>query len=102
MEEFINEASSSGLLGNMPSTAERNGDFSSLLTATGNANIGTDVLGRPILNQAIYDPATTRTVSGNVVRDMFPGNVIPPAGSIRWSEGCRADSSANLSEPGGQ
>jgi len=77
MEEFINEASSSGLLGNMPTIAERMGDFSALLTATGNSVIGTDALGRPILNQAIYDPATTRTVNGNVVRDMFPNNVIP-------------------------
>jgi len=77
MEEFINEASSSGLLGNMPTIAERMGDFSALLTATGNSVIGTDALGRPILNQAIYDPATTRTVNGNVVRDMFPNNLIP-------------------------
>jgi len=77
MEEFINEASSSGLLGNMPTVAERNGDFSALLSSTGNTVIGTDSLGRSILNQAIYDPATTRTVNGNVVRDMFPNNVIP-------------------------
>jgi hypothetical protein len=77
MEEFINEASSSGLLGNMPTVAERNGDFSALLSATGNKVIGTDALGRPIYNQAIYDPATTRTVNGEVVRDMFPNNVIP-------------------------
>jgi hypothetical protein len=79
MEEFINEASSSGLLGNMPTTAERNGDFSALLAATGNSVIGTDALGRPIYNQGIYDPSTTRTVSGNIVRDMFPNNVIPPS-----------------------
>src|SRR6202007_3217038 len=26
----------------------------------------------------IYDPATTRMVNGKVVRDQFPGNVIPP------------------------
>jgi hypothetical protein len=77
MEEFLNEASSSGLLGNMPTVAERNGDFSALLAVTGNKSLGTDALGRTILNQAIYDPATTRVVNGQVVRDMFPNNIIP-------------------------
>jgi hypothetical protein len=27
----------------------------------------------------IYDPATTRTINGKVVRDQFPGNIIPTA-----------------------
>ena len=36
-----------------------------------------DPLGRPIMENAIYDPRTTRVVNGQVVRDPFPGNVIP-------------------------
>jgi hypothetical protein len=42
----------------LPTAAERLGDFS----------------GQP---QIIYDPLTTRTVNGAIVRDAFPGNVIP-------------------------
>lgn len=41
----------------VPSVAERGGDFS-----------GT---------KPVYDPLTTRTVNGKVIRDPFPGNVIP-------------------------
>ncbi|HET6219479.1 MAG TPA: TonB-dependent receptor [Acidobacteriaceae bacterium] len=58
----------------VPSAAVRGGDFSSLLTGT---QIGTDPLGRPIMNGALYDPSTTRTVNGQVVRDPFPNNQIP-------------------------
>lgn len=60
-----------------------NGDFSKLLDPafTGNASsgtqIGTDPLGRPIIFGQIYDPATTREVNGQTVRDPFPGNRIP-------------------------
>jgi hypothetical protein len=39
--------------------------------------LGQDALGRDVYRGAIYDPDTTRTVNGNVVRDMFPGNIIP-------------------------
>jgi len=57
----------------IPSLAQRNGDFSALL----GSQIGVDGLGRPILQNAIYDPKSTRTVNGVLVRDMFPGNIIP-------------------------
>lgn len=77
MEEFLNEASSNGSLGNMPIVAERQGDFSSLLTATGNKVIGTDSSGANILNQMIYDPASNYTLNGNILRTPFPNNVIP-------------------------
>ncbi|HYR42953.1 MAG TPA: TonB-dependent receptor [Terriglobia bacterium] len=46
-----------------PTAAERAGDFSGL----------TDAQGRPVV---IYDPVTSRTVNGAVVRDPFPGNRI--------------------------
>jgi hypothetical protein len=60
----------------IPKPAFRNGDFSSLLT---NNIIGTDALGRQIYQGAIYDLSTQRTLpDGKVVRDPFPGNIIPP------------------------
>ena len=53
-----------------------NGDLSRYLT---NEQIGTDALGRPVFRGAIYNPATTRTVNGQIVRDPFPNNQIPQA-----------------------
>jgi Carboxypeptidase regulatory-like domain len=47
----------------VPTAQQRNGDFS-LLKFRG--------------NQPIFDPATTTTVNGAIVRDPFPGNIIPP------------------------
>lgn len=52
------------------------GNLSRLLT---NQVIGQDALGRNIYAGAIYNPATTRIVNGQMVRDAFPGNIIPPA-----------------------
>jgi hypothetical protein len=59
----------------VPTDAYRRGDFSSALTGR---TLGSDPLGRPILEGQIFDPATTRTVNGLLVRDAFPGNIIPP------------------------
>ena len=42
-----------------------------------NQVIGQDALGRDILRGQIFDPSTTRTVDGKIVRDPFPGNIIP-------------------------
>jgi len=59
----------------IPKPAFRNGDFSSILT---NNVIGSDALGRPIYQGAIYDVQTQRTLAdGRIVRDPFPGNIIP-------------------------
>jgi carboxypeptidase family protein len=63
--------------------AFKQGDFSRLLDPnyTGDprsgTQVGTDALGRPIIFGTIYDPSTTRVVNGSVVRDPFPGNIIP-------------------------
>jgi len=73
----------------IPTPAMRGGDFSTFL----GAQVGTDALGRPVLKNEIYDPTTTRTVAAGavdpvtnltnntdasaVIRDPFPGNVIP-------------------------
>jgi len=67
----------------VPTQAYRNGDFSAATAAVGNKVLGTDILGRPIIQNTIYDPATERTVNvgglNYVVRDPFPGNKIDPA-----------------------
>ncbi|MFN7994111.1 MAG: carboxypeptidase regulatory-like domain-containing protein [Bryobacteraceae bacterium] len=61
----------------------RTGDFSKELNPgwTGQTQagtqIGTDALGNPVLFGAIYDPASTQTVNGQVVRTPFPNNIIP-------------------------
>ncbi len=67
----------------VPRAEWRTGDLSSLLLP---AILGTDVLGRPIQQGQIYDPATTRTVVVNgqsyVVRDPFPNNQVPIRSSV--------------------
>ncbi len=80
LEKYRNVTRSSGSLATVPTDAYRRGDFSAALTGR---QLGTDVLGRPIMENAIYDPRTTRTVTVNgtqsIVRDPFPNNVIPTA-----------------------
>jgi hypothetical protein len=54
-----------------------NGDFSAEL---GTTPIGTDSLGRPEYAGEIYDPTTSRpdpNNAGAIIRDPYPGNVIP-------------------------
>jgi hypothetical protein len=69
----------------LPTREFQNGDFSRLLDSsyTGDARsgtvVGTDALGRPVVFGQIYDPRTTRTVDGRLVRDPFPNNQIPRA-----------------------
>ena len=74
MEQFRQIETKAGLLETMPTDAMRNGDFSAALTGR---VLGTDPLGRPIMENAIYDPNTSRTVNGQVVRDPFQNNIIP-------------------------
>ena len=60
----------------VPTQAMRNGDFSAVL----GPQIGTDSLGRPIYQNEIFDPNSSRpdpTNPANIIRDPFPGNVIP-------------------------
>ncbi len=58
----------------VPTPAYRSGDFSQALT---NRKLGTDPLGRPIMENTIYDPGTDRIVNGLRERDPFPNNTIP-------------------------
>src|SRR5262249_9038165 len=68
----------------LPIPAFKQGNFSRLFDpnftgrAQSGSSIGTDGLGRPAGYGAIYDPLPTRSVSGGaVVRDAFPGNIVP-------------------------
>ncbi|AXC12649.1 Oar protein [Acidisarcina polymorpha] len=51
----------------VPTAAEAKGDFSDIL----GPQTGVDPLGRPVYTNEIYNPATTRTVNGQTVRDGF-------------------------------
>jgi hypothetical protein len=62
----------------MPTQAQLGGDFSSSLTTT---TLGTDCLGRPIYQGQIYNPYSVSTcANGSIVRDPYPGNIIPTTG----------------------
>jgi hypothetical protein len=71
----------------LPIPAFKQGDFSRLFDPkfTGQplsgSVIGTDALGRSIRYGQIYDPLSTQSVNGAIVRDPFPGNIIPQS---RW------------------
>ena len=74
-EKYLNKEGKFDGYGTVPTDAYRNGDFSGALTGR---NLGTDGLGRPILENTIYDPRTSRTgPDGRIYRDVFPNNVIP-------------------------
>lgn len=75
-DQFRNNAVVQGSANTVPTTGYRNGDFSAALTGR---VLGVDPLGRNILENQIYDPNTQRTVGGSVIRDPFPGNMIPVA-----------------------
>ena len=74
-------------LGTVPTAEFKKGDFSRLLSPayTGDPRSGTqvstDALGRPVIFGQLYDPSTTRRVGDAIVRDPFPGNIIP---QNRW------------------
>ncbi len=58
----------------VPTLAYRGGDFSQALTKR---NLGTDGLGRPILENTIYDPSSDFVVGGVRYRNPFNNNTIP-------------------------
>ncbi|MBV9399270.1 MAG: carboxypeptidase regulatory-like domain-containing protein [Bryobacterales bacterium] len=62
----------------VPTAAQRAGDFSAALTATGSMVCnGPDPLGQPVCLNEIFDPQTQQIVNGSVVRTPFLGNKIP-------------------------
>src|SRR5207245_5950753 len=65
----------------VPTLAYRRGDFSAALlprlTIAGQPAV--DPLSRPVFQNAIYDPRTTKLApDGSRIRDPFPNNGIPP------------------------
>ena len=74
VERYFDRKRTSGVSTTVPTAAMRNGDFSAVLTGR---TLGTDPLGRPIMENTIYDPNTARTVSGQTVTDPFQNNTIP-------------------------
>ena len=63
-------------ISNVPTVAERGGDFSDRLIGGPNGQIN-PCDGTPIFNGQIFDPATTQTVNGIRCRTAFAGNRIP-------------------------
>ena len=65
---------------NVPTLAERGGDFSALLGAPVVGSNGAQVInqctGQPVLTGQIFDPTTTRVVNGQTCSNPFPGNKI--------------------------
>ncbi|HEY3826361.1 MAG TPA: TonB-dependent receptor [Bryobacteraceae bacterium] len=65
----------------VPTNAYRTGDFSGVIAADGNKQIGTDVQGNPLFAGEIFDPSTRHTVNVNgtnyVVENPFTNNAIP-------------------------
>ena len=59
----------------VPTVAYRAGNFTQALTGR---TLGTDPLGRPIMENTVYDPGTQTIASnGQIVRNPFSGNAIP-------------------------
>jgi hypothetical protein len=64
----------------VPTLAYRQGDFSKALInpLTAGGQPAVDALGRPLVQNELFDPNTTRTApDGSSVRDPFPNNIIP-------------------------
>ena len=78
-EQFRQSAFTTNTVGIVPTAAQRTGDFSQALLASGGKPVcnGTDPTGQPVCLNEIFDPTTQRVVSGTPVRDPFPNNVIP-------------------------
>ncbi|MBV9505686.1 MAG: TonB-dependent receptor, partial [Acidobacteriia bacterium] len=73
-EQYREHVTINTQLETVPTDAYRRGDFSAALIGS---PIGTDPLGRPIYQNEIYDPNTTRTFNGQPIRDPFPNQMIP-------------------------
>lgn len=71
----------------LPTTDFKQGNFARLLNAAGTNDprsgtaVGTDAQGRTVQFGQIFDPASTRSLNGQNIRDPFPGNIIPQG---RW------------------
>ena len=74
-ERFNNATSGPGGLNwSVPQPEMFQGNLSRLLTGR---QVGTDALGRPVMEGQIYDPSTLKQVNGRYIADPFAGNIIP-------------------------
>jgi len=73
-EHFAETIITNNVSGTVPTLAYRAGNFSQALTGR---NLGTDGLGRPIMENTIYDPTSDFVVNGLTYRNPFPGNIVP-------------------------
>lgn len=73
-EHFAETIITNNVSGTVPTLQYREGNFSQALT---NRNLGTDGLGRPILENTIYDPTSNFVVNGVTYRNPFANNTIP-------------------------
>jgi hypothetical protein len=78
--EQYRQTQGSTITSTVPTDAERQGDFSSLLTTT---SLGTNPCdGSTMFQGQIFDPSTTKTVNGQQCRTAFPGNKIPTLSTV--------------------
>jgi hypothetical protein len=63
-EKYRDDTIARSRTSSVPTAQQRTGDFSRTFSSSGQL-------------MPIYDPATGRTLNGNWVRDVFPGNIIP-------------------------
>jgi len=76
MERYPVSQFTTNLFNTVPIPQYRTGNFAPALTGR---TLGTDPLGRPILENEIFDPASQQLINGQLVRDPFPNNTIPTA-----------------------
>jgi hypothetical protein len=98
--EQYRQATTTNSFVTVPTVAMRNGDFSAIQGTTplknSSGNVITDVLGRSVYQNTIYDPLTEQVVNGVRVWDPFPDNKIP---QDRWDPASLAVQSY-MYEPG--
>lgn len=71
LDFFIYHHTPSGVVATVPTSQMQAGNFTQVL----GPQVGTDALGRPVYQNEIYDPTTTRTLAnGTVVRDPYNCN----------------------------
>ncbi len=75
-EEYRNRIVDNTQYSTVPTVAYRDGNFASAILPNA-INVGTDPLGRPMLQGMIYDPASAQIVNGQTVLNQFPNNAIP-------------------------
>jgi len=75
-EHFGETTITNNLSGTVPTLGYRAGNFSQALTGR---NLGTDGLGRPIMENQIYDPTSDFVANGQTYRNPFPNNIVPAA-----------------------